>query len=135
MGIVPNARCACGFIFRKFYGRRYVKIVDAVCGNPEAEIGIKRICNSFSISIININTSIWFASTLVMLNLDDFPGLACTDGEITILPHVLPLLFLQRNSICDCVVAQLGENLVANAQCLYTLRTRRYNRQIIGARF
>ena len=125
MGIVPNARCACGFIFRKFYGRRYFKIVDAVCWNPEAEIGIKRICNSFSISVININASIWFASALVTLNLDDFSGLVLADGEIALLPYVLPYLFCQRCSSRDCVIVQLGENLVANAQCLYTLRTKR----------
>ena len=119
MGIVTNARCACGFIFRKFYGRRYFKIVDAVCWNPEAEIGINRICNSLSISVINANAFIWFASALVVLNLDDFSGLVLADGEIACLPHILPHSFCQRRSGCNCVVIQLGHQLVTNAQFLY----------------
>ena len=137
MVVVPDTRCACGFIFRKFYGRRYFKIVDAVCWNPEAETGIKRICNLLSIIVININIFIWFAAALVMLNLDDFPGLACTDGEITILPHVLPYSFCQRRSSRYRVVFQLGQQFKLNVQFLYIGKSAAVvgRHQIICSRF
>ena len=119
MGIVPDTCRAHGFIFRIFYRRRHIEIVNAICGNPEAEISTTRRCNYLCISVININTIIRFASALVALDLDDFSGLMLTDGEIARLPYVLPYLFCQRCSSCNCVVIQLGHQLIANTQFLY----------------
>ncbi|CCY41355.1 unknown [Firmicutes bacterium CAG:124] len=119
VGIVTNARCACGFIFRKFYGRRHSEIVDSVCGNLEAETGIARTCNAFSVSIIDINIAFRFVSTFITLNLDDFVGLVFADGEIAILPYVLPYLFCQRHSSCNRVIAGTWYQFPANIQFQY----------------
>ena len=55
-----------------------------------------------------------FASSVIVLNLYDFAGLALADGEIACLPHILPHSFCQRRRSCNCVVIQLGYQLVAN---------------------
>ena len=119
VGIVPDTNRAHGFIFciQRHIEFRYSEIVDSVRGNSEAETATIRICNFLFISVINNNIIIHFASALVALNLDDFSGLVLADGEIPILPYVLPYLFCQRCSSRDCVVAQLGRITVANAQC------------------
>ena len=57
-----------------------------------------------------------------MLNLDDFSGLVLADGEIALLPYVLPFLFCQWSSSRDCVVVQPRSQLVVNVKFLYTRR-------------
>ena len=114
---------------------RYFKKVDSVCGNPEAETGIARTFNSFSVSIIDINIVFWFIPAFVSLNLDDFAGLVLTDGEIACLPHSLPHSFCQRRSGCNCVVIQLGHQLVANAKFLSVFKRMSSYFQIIDTRF
>ena len=121
MGIVPNAHRAHGFVFciQIYIIFRYFEVVDSVRRNPEAETGIARKCNAFSVSTTDINIVFRFVSAFITLNLNDFVGLALADGEIACLPHILPHSFCQRRSSRNYVVIQLGHQLVTNAQFLY----------------